>query len=118
MNNKGFSLIEFLGCMALLGIILCMGLYCARGTLATSLSTLTDVSTNEIYSATETYLSENKIIWTNEEEEYTCLTVKNLVDAGYFSDDEVDSYKDDEIRVVRDSVTKVIDSIRLVDSCK
>ena len=48
MNRKGFTLIEFLGCMALLGVILAIGLYVTRGTLATALSTLTDV--DPIYS--------------------------------------------------------------------
>lgn len=117
MNRKGFSLIELLGCMALLGVILCIGLYSARGTLATALSTLTDVSINEIYDATEMYVLENKITWIKDGEEYTCLTVNNLVDAGYFEDGQVTSYKDDKIKVIRDTKTKVIGSIQLVDSC-
>ena len=51
MNNKGFSLIEMLGCVALLGIILCISLFINRKTLATSLSTLDNISNNEIYKA-------------------------------------------------------------------
>ena len=39
MNRKGFSLVELLGCLAIMGIILCIGLYSAKGTLATSVST-------------------------------------------------------------------------------
>ena len=36
MNRKGFSLVELLGCLAIMGMILCIGLYSAKGTLATS----------------------------------------------------------------------------------
>ena len=117
MNRKGFTLIELLGSFALLGLILCIGLYTTRGTLATSLSILTDVSRNEIYAAAETYVIENQTNWINNGEEYTCLTVKNLVDAGFFEEGEVRTYQNDMIRIVREPKTKVINSIRLVDSC-
>ena len=49
MNRKGFTLIEFLGCMAILGVVLALGLYVTRGTLSTTLSTLTEISENEVY---------------------------------------------------------------------
>ena len=117
MNRKGFSVIELLGCLVILGVILCIGLYSARGTLATTLSTLTNVSVNEIYSATETYVLENKITWINDDVEYTCITVSDLVDSGYFKENEVLTYKDDMIRVIRDSNTRVITSIKLESDC-
>ena len=119
MNRKGFTLIELLGCLALLGIIFCIGLYSARGTLATSLSMLTGVSENEIYSASKLYVTENGVSWINvDDEEYTCLTVKHLVDKGYFQSDEVSSYNNDYIRIMRNQGTKVIENIKLVDSCE
>ena len=118
MNRKGFTLIEFLGCLLILGLILCIGLYTTRGTLATALSTLTDVSVNQIYDASELYVLENKTAWINDGEEYTCLTVNNLVAAGYFESGEVVSYRDDMIRVDREPRTKVITSIKLVDVCE
>lgn len=117
MNRKGFTLIEFLGCMALLGVILGIGLYMTRGTLSTALSTLTDVSVSQIYSATDTYIIENQTSWINEEEEYTCIKVKQLVDAGYFDNDEVINYKNESVKVVRDAITKVTKSMTLVNAC-
>lgn len=117
MNRKGFTLIEFLGCMALLGVILAIGLYITRGTLSTALSTLTDVSVSQIYSATDTYIVENQTSWINDGEEYTCIKVKELVDAGYFDNDEVINYKNESVRVVRDAKTKVTKSMSLMDDC-
>lgn len=117
MNKKGFTLLELLGCLAILGFILCIGLYTTRGTLATALSTLTDVSLNQIYDASKLYITENKTNWINNEEEYACISVRNLVDVGYFNEGEVTTYLDDMIRIVREPKTKVIQKIKLVDTC-
>lgn len=117
MNNKGFTLIELLGCLVLLGAILGISLYMTRDTLSTALSTLTDVSTTQIYNASEMYVLENKVTWINDGEEYTCITVNNLIEKGYFEEDEVKTYKDKIIRVERDSLSKTINSVRLVDKC-
>ena len=117
MNRKGFTLIEFLGCMALLGVILCIGLFVTRDTLSTALSTLTDVSISQIYTATDTYIIENQTSWINDGEEYTCIKIKELVDAGYFDSDEVINYQDECVKVVRDAKTKVTKSMSLMDDC-
>ena len=119
MNRKGFTLIELLGCLALLGVVLGIGLYVTRDTLSTSLSTLTNVSTNQIKEAASLYVQEIRMTWINENnEEYTCLTVKELVDAGYFDNGEVMDYKDDYVKIMRKPKTKVIESIQILDECK
>ena len=118
MNRKGFTLIELLGCLALLGVILCIGLYTARGTLATALSTLTDASVSQIYNATNNYILENKITWINKGEEYVCVEIESLVDSGYFSEKDVVNYKNEFVRVVRDSKTKTITEMSLMGDCK
>jgi len=118
MNNKGFTLFELLGCLVILAVILGIGLYTTRGTLATTLSTLTDVSRNEIFDASKMYILENKTTWFNNGEEYTCLTVDNLVDAGYFESGEVTTYKNDIIKIVRDSKTRVVEKIEFVSECE
>lgn len=118
MNRRGFTLFELLGSLVILAVILGIGLYSARGTLATTLSTLSDVSRNEIFSAAENYVLENKTTWTNDGEEYTCLTVINLVDAGYFEWGEVATYQDEMIKIIREPKTKVINSIQFVTECE
>lgn len=118
MNNKGFSLIELLGSLIILGVILGIGLYTARGTLATTVSILNNVSENEIYDASKLYVVENSVEWIDNVEEYACLTVLELVDAGYFDNNEVDFYKNNKIKLIRDKNTKVINDIKLVDICE
>lgn len=118
MNRKGFTLIELLGSLLLLAVILGIGLYTTKGTLATSLSSLISVSENEIYSASKSYVFENEVVWINNGNEYTCLTLDDLVDGGYFDMNEVLSYKDDVIKVFRDTDTKVIIDTIFVDVCE
>lgn len=118
MNNKGFGLIELLGSLVVLGLILGIGLYSARGTLSTSLTTLDQVSEKQIYDMAEIYVIENGVTWVNSDDEYTCIDVYQLVNMGYFEYDEVSGYKDKKIKIVRDSNTKVINSRKLVDICE
>ena len=117
MNRKGFTLIEFLGCMAILAVVLGLGLYSTRGTLSTTLSTLTGVSESQILDAAKTYVLEYSNSWINDGEEYTCVSVNTLVDVGYFEESEVSSYKHNMIRVVRDAKTQTINSVKLVEEC-
>ena len=118
MNNKGFSLVELLGCLVLLGVILGIGLYSSRGTLSTSLTIFDQVSENEIYDAAEIYLLENGGKWINNGEEYSCVKVSSLVDMGYFEYGEITNYSDKYVKVVRDSITRVISDRELVDECE
>ena len=118
LNNKGFSLIELLGSLALLGLILCLGLYSARGTLSTSLTTLDNVSDNEIKNAAELYVLENSKAWIHDEEEYACVNISILVDEGYLKNSEISSYKGMMVKIIRDSKTKVITNRIIVDDCE
>lgn len=118
MNNKGFSLIELLGSLVILGVILGIGLYSARGTLGLVNDSMNEVSENEIYDAAEMYVLENATKWINNGEEYACLTVLELVDYGYFDEGEIAKYRDNSIRIVRNGNTKVVENITFVDSCE
>jgi prepilin-type N-terminal cleavage/methylation domain-containing protein len=118
LNNRGFSLIELLGSLALLTLIFCIGLYNAGGTLSTALTTLDNISDGEIKNAAEIYIIENPVSWINDGNEWTCITTFDLVDKGYFDDSDVTSYKDKKIKLVRDSISKVITNVSVVDSCE
>ena len=118
LNNKGFSLIELLGSLALLALILCIGLYNARGTLSTSLSTLNYVSENEIKNTAEIYIIENPVTWINDGLEWTCISTLDLVDKGYFESSDVFSYEDKKIKIIRNNITKVVTEVMIVDNCE
>lgn len=56
MNKYGFTLVEMLACLELLGIVLCLGLIVNRGTLSTSMTQLEKTSDNEVYDAVRKYV--------------------------------------------------------------
>ena len=118
MNSRGFTLIELLACLALLGVILGIGLFVTRDTLSTSLTSLTDVSERELYDTAEIYVLENNVSWISSTSEYACVTVNNLVEKGYFKDNEVSSYKGKTIKVIREETTKTISDVRFVEVCE
>ena len=60
---------------------------------------------------------ENKITWVNDGTEHTCITVSDLVDAGYFKEFEVITYKDKSVKIIRDPITKVITNTTIVEEC-
>lgn len=118
LNRKGFTLFELLASLIVLGVILGVGFYLARGTLATTVDAMNGVGEREVYDAAELYVLENNVSWINDGDEYTCLMVDQLVDMGYFDNGEVSDYQDRKIKVVRNSVSKVISDIKFVDVCE
>jgi len=118
LNSEGFTLFELLGCLIILGIILSIGLYSARGTLATTDTIMNKISKNDIYDAAGLYVIEYPKSWYSGYEEYTCVSVEELVDYGYFDTDEVIDYLGKNIKIVRDSSTKVINKTEFVDVCE
>lgn len=118
LNRKGFTLFELLASLIVLGVILGVGFYLARGTLATTVDAINGVGEREVYDAAELYVLENNVSWINDGDEYTCLMVDQLVDMGYFDNGEVSDYQDRKIKVVRNSVSKVISDIKFVDVCE
>ncbi len=115
MNKKGFTLVELLGCLAILATILCIGLYSARGTLATSLSTIDNITEKEITNIAKDYITENNTNWINNKEEYTCIKISDLISSGYLKD--TTNYKNKLVKIVRDAKTKVIINSTIVEEC-
>lgn len=113
-NRKGFTLVELLGCIALLGIILGMGLYVTRGTFSSTLTQLRNVSDSEVFDSARTYGMENSKIF--DETNKACITVMDLIDLGY-----LDNTTDEEIINKKIILTRndnyVITSINYVDIC-
>lgn len=114
MNNKGFTLIEMLACVALLAFVLTLGIIASRDTLATSLSQTAVISNNQVKEAARLYAIEMNKKWTNGT---TCVTVRELVDYGYLDNNKVSDEIDNIIEITRDIKTKTIISIDYVDKC-
>jgi prepilin-type N-terminal cleavage/methylation domain-containing protein len=114
MNNKGFSLIELLGCLLILSLVLFIGVVVTRRTLATSLTQLRVVSDNEIFDAARTYALETS----NYKNDKVCVSVKTLILEGYLDDTNDEDIKEMLVQVSRDKLTKTIEIIRYVDKCE
>ena len=118
MNNKGFTLIELLGCFVLVAIVFGVGIYFTSGTLSTTLTTIDMVSENEIREASKSYILENHVNWNLDDDlEYVCISISDLVESGYFKSEEVTDYIDNFTKVFRNGSTKVVSEVMIVKEC-
>ena len=114
MKKNGFTLVEFLISLAMLGVVLLMGIYAIKGTAATAALGIRDMTDNEIFLAARNYVIENNI---SMKKGYTCMYVKDLVDYGYLVNPNDNELENRLVKVSRNNVTKVIDRIKYVDVC-
>ena len=115
MKKNGFTIIELIGCLALLGIILLLGIHAYRGQTATALSRLRVVSKNEVFAAAEIYVMENNVSFTRSG--HTCVRVRDLIDYGYLKDTNDEEVRNKSVKISRNNLTKVIDDVKYVDKC-
>lgn len=115
MKKNGFTLVELLVSLALLGVVLLMGIYATRDSLATSLTGFRNVSDNEIFTAARNYVIGEDV---SLKKGYACVYVKTLVDYGYLDVVNSDDINNKMVKVSRNRTTKVIDKIEFVSVCE
>ena len=115
MKKNGFTLIEFLASLAMLGIVLVIGLFASRNMLTTSLAGFRAVSDTEVFKAAKTYVNEKNISFNDKG--YTCVSVRDLIDYGYLIDMNDDKVKNMHVKLKKNSLTKVISKAWYVDNC-
>ncbi|MBR7041977.1 MAG: InlB B-repeat-containing protein, partial [Bacilli bacterium] len=121
MNKKGFTLIELLATIVVLALILSISIYVATNVIKKSKENTYNVTKHEVESNADSYLIENNgrlfyITSDNNEYEYQCITVENLIDYGYLDNDVTKSLidenqnvkKEDYVYIERDINTKSI----------
>ena len=101
MNNKGFTLMELLAVLVIIGVVFGITFYILRGTMATSLTQMDEAVNNQIYEAAKSY-----VIETNQ--------LQELIDYGYVNN--VDNPQQ-IIKITRNLETKVIEEIKYVEKC-
>ena len=112
MNNKGFTLMELLAVLVIIGVVFGITFYILRGTMATSLTQMDEAVNNQIYEAAKSY-----VIETNQQfnrSGYACVSLQELIDSGYVSN--VDNPQQ-IIKITRNLETKVIEEIKYVEKC-
>jgi len=121
-KNKGFTLVELLAVIAVLFLIVTIVIYTAMNVIDNAKSNSYKVTINNIQADANSYTLEDfSGYWLaggaiNGWNEYQCVTVQNLIDSGYYDNDVLDSYVNEDRHVLatdyiyleRDSDTKTI----------
>ena len=103
MNNKGFTLMEMLATVVIVGILLSITTISIVGYINDSREKARQVEESNIITAAQTYLKE-KGGWEND---VACVTIDNLKTYGYLPyDRDFAPYK--TVRFERNATTKVI----------
>ena len=128
LDNKGFTLTELLATLAVLSLVSTIVIYVAINVVNSAKDKSYLVTRNNVEKAAVSYLEENsdKIHFVkyknNNNIEYQCVTVQNLIDTNYFDKDVLNSKisndktirVSDYIYIERDSNSKTIKNSKLI----
>ena len=109
LDNKGFTLTELLATLAVLSLVSTIVIYVAINVVNSAKDKSYLVTRNNVEKAAVSYLEENsdKIHFVKYDDniEYQCVTVQNLIDTNYFDKDVLNSKisKDKTISDISDS---------------
>ena len=121
-NNRGFTLVELLAVIAILGIVVSITIFVGINAVNKAKEKSYNTTKNNIENIAGTYLKENgdRLFYISKNDgtgiEYQCITIENLIDGGYFKEDVLNSLvskdhkvnKSDYIYLERNSATKSV----------
>ena len=113
-KNKGFTLVELLAVIAIIGVILAIAIFSVNTIFKTSRDKASEIDLESIKNSAVSYVNENYLgdmYWVDEGEyEYSCVPILELVNKGYLKENEIDEYKEEWqfIKVNRDKGNKTI----------
>ena len=103
-SNNGFTLIELLATIAILSMVTTLVLYVSLNVVRDTKDKSYEVTINNIQKQASSYVVEenNNVLWftgVTDDYQYQCMTVQNLIDAGYFKGDILNSYVAEDVKV-------------------
>ena len=120
-SNHGFTLVELLAVIAILGIVVSITIFVGINAVNKAKEKSYNTTINNIERMAGTYLEENgdRLFYISSNDnvnEYQCITIENLIDGGYFKEDVLNSLvskdhkvnKSDYIYLERNSATKSV----------
>ena len=111
MNRKGYSIVELLAILIVVGLVVGLSYTMLRGTFSSTDSQMDKVNDSEILDSARVYALENGSF---NSQGYVCVRLKDLIDYGYIK---VDAFEDKLIKVIRNNFTMVIDKVEYVYNC-
>lgn len=118
MNNKGFTLVEFLVTLLIVGIIFTVSNYAITNTFSMTNENALEITINNIKSSSKDYIYEfiDNSDWIDnyDNTEYVCISIGNLIEKGYFNDSILNERikKEYLVKVIRNKINhNIIDSI-------
>lgn len=125
MNKKGFTLVELLAIIVILGLVTGIAITVILTVLSNAKDKSIELTKRNIREQSEKYIYEgfSNSNWkrSNSNEEYKCVTVQDLIDVGYYKQSIIEENKDlikptDTIKIVRDANTKAIISKTILNN--
>ena len=113
MNNKGFTIMELLAVLVVISVIFSIVAFFVKGTAASTMTQIDEISNNLIFSAAREYVLEENVGFNSEG--YVCVTVQELIEYGYVNKG---NNSDEIIKISRDNQTMVITKVEYVTTCE
>ena len=98
MNKKGFTLVELLAIIVILGLVTGIAITVILTVLSNAKDKSIELTKRNIREQSEKYIYEgfSNSNWkrSNSNEEYKCVTVQDLIDVGYYKQSIIEENKD------------------------
>ena len=112
-KKNGFTLVELLSTIVILGIIFSIAVYLVVKNIKDAKNNAELITYNNIKSAAKVYNDEVASYWNVKDSyEYSCISLGNMIEIGYFNEKDINENdkfsKDTMLKVIRDKDSKVI----------
>ena len=102
-KNQGFTLIEVLATILIISIVFGASYYFTMNTINNSKEKSKEISINSIKTSARTYSKEypNNLIWKEDgENHYACVTIQDLINAGYYKEEQINNIIDEKYKSI------------------
>lgn len=121
MKQKGFTLVELIGVVIILGLLCVLAIPPILNAINSTKDDLSAVAKELVINASELYLNENTVSYPDVEGNIYCITVGNLIDKEYLSSPVLDPITKKEVsrdKYIKTSIHADMYDFEFVDTCE